>query len=444
MATVSYWLLEDSNFIICQIVGNHQAPHFIFRLSVHHLTFKPHDFAGVQHQLFQVHFRRLWLNHAAVDQGVLFATNSIVGRRRQLQVRHRFLGNIQASLTLVNVHVLLVELLCRIITVVDHQLSPPNVDGLSHSEVVGVVDLAFCCKQAWYSQDLVLLGQGAALHEHRIGIASRVAAVSLVDLHRVVRQEVVDDEIDPRSIRCMIIPICLEAKHLPFIEGKLGEFHVHMRSPAHVLCQVFGINRSPRQRHFSSFDHLLQLVGLLPLVLDDRFFRRKPDAILLKEPAGKSVASIDVNGAAVDGDLLAHLQIIGSQIGHAILPHHFLSLQEGALSEARIFHLGLVHAHGAIFHMEHDGHVSVAGILVRPLRDRLLEEAVEAQDLLVMFQPGRCLSWMSHISGDHLLLSWWRFFRLLSIHHPPACSLQKSCKLSMLLRRRWSFLPVHC
>ena len=44
-------------------------------------------------------------------------------------------------------------------------------------------------------------------------------------------------------------------------------------------------------------------------------------------------------------------------------------------------YLGLVHAHGAIFHMEHDGHVSVAGILVRPLRDRLLEEAVEAQDL---------------------------------------------------------------
>lgn len=62
---------------------------------------------------------------------------------------------------------------------------------------------------------------------------------------------------------------------------------------------------------------------------------------VLKEPAGKSVASIDVNGAAVDGDLLAHLQIIGSQIGHAILPHHFLSLQEGALSEARIFHLAM-------------------------------------------------------------------------------------------------------
>lgn len=92
---------------------------------LHHLTFKPHDFAGVQHQLFQVHFRRLWLNHAAVDQGVLqcyhvefpsapetpslrhtgivwavlFTTNSIVGRRRQLQVRHRLLGNIQASLS---------------------------------------------------------------------------------------------------------------------------------------------------------------------------------------------------------------------------------------------------------------------------------------------------------------------------------------------------------
>ena len=43
--------------------------------------------------------------------------------------------------------------------------------------------------------------------------------------------------------------------------------------------------------------------------------------------------------------------------------------------------LGLMHAHGAIFHVEHDGHVSVAGILLRPLRDRLLEEAVEAQDL---------------------------------------------------------------
>ena len=62
---------------------------------------------------------------------------------------------------------------------------------------------------------------------------------------------------------------------------------------------------------------------------------------VLKEPAGKSVASIDVNGAAVDGDLLPHLQIIGPQIGHAILSHHFLSLQEGALSEARIFHLAV-------------------------------------------------------------------------------------------------------
>lgn len=38
------------------------------------------------------------LRHTGID-AVLFATNSIVGRRRQLQVRHRFLGNIQASLS---------------------------------------------------------------------------------------------------------------------------------------------------------------------------------------------------------------------------------------------------------------------------------------------------------------------------------------------------------
>ena len=34
------------------------------------------------------------------------------------------------------------------VAVVDHQLSSPDVDGLAHAEVVGVVDLTFGRKQA--------------------------------------------------------------------------------------------------------------------------------------------------------------------------------------------------------------------------------------------------------------------------------------------------------
>ena len=80
---------------------------------------------------------------------------------RAYQVPLLVLFAVPSCLALVNVHVLFVELLCRIITSATTGIHRLRGDPSQWPEVVGVVDLAFCCQQACQQITVLMQLKGA-------------------------------------------------------------------------------------------------------------------------------------------------------------------------------------------------------------------------------------------------------------------------------------------
>mmetsp|Transcript_90589 Transcript_90589/g.293236 ORF Transcript_90589/g.293236 Transcript_90589/m.293236 type:complete len:267 (+) Transcript_90589:1143-1943(+) len=265
--------------------------------------------------------------------------------------------------------------------------------------------------------------------------------MGLVDLHAVVGQVKVHHQVDPGAIERVVVPIGLETQHLPIIQQKLCDLCGWCLANLE-LCKRLGIRRGARHGQSTLLRSLPKAVCLLPLVVHHRLILAHVDAILLVEPTGETVTSTDVVPSPVDGDLLATTQIVRPQEALAVVPRHLMPLQKHPLRNARVLNRGLLDLQGAVLHVVVDCDVSDAAVLVAALGDALLEESVEAEDLLVVFQPRRRHPGMDHVLW-HAVLRRGRGLHALGRSQAPSGAPQHLGKAAGLSRWRHALVQVH-
>mmetsp|Transcript_23405 Transcript_23405/g.55593 ORF Transcript_23405/g.55593 Transcript_23405/m.55593 type:complete len:383 (-) Transcript_23405:768-1916(-) len=231
MAAIPDRHLEDCDLVVVRIPSDDEHPHFVFRQAIHHLGFKSQNLARVDHELFQVHLGCLHVDHLRRDQGVLLPAYAIVRWWLQLQVSQRLLRHIQAIGALVNSHVVLIEPLREVITVVQHHLAAPHINRVTDPKILRKVHAGLICQHGRNAMGHVLLAQNSPLKEDWSCVASGVAAFRLVELHGVVCQVVVDVEVCASAILGMIIPEAMKAQNLAVVEQKLRQLLCDRRSP---------------------------------------------------------------------------------------------------------------------------------------------------------------------------------------------------------------------
>mmetsp|Transcript_22594 Transcript_22594/g.59687 ORF Transcript_22594/g.59687 Transcript_22594/m.59687 type:complete len:660 (+) Transcript_22594:186-2165(+) len=445
VAAVALRQLEDGRLVVHGVEGYDEAPALVLRLAVDHLALKAQDLAGERHQLHEVHLRGLRLDVMAAQDRVLRVADAVVGRRVELLVGHRLLGDVDPAGELVDAHEVLVELLRELVALVEHDLAAPDVDGAADHAVLGHVEVGVRGEHAGVAARGVLLEQRSLLLEQRPVGAPRVAGVGLVDLYGVVAKVVVHDEVDAAAVQRVVVPVALEAQHLPVVQQELLQLVVDDGTADRELAEHLLLHGGARRRDAALLGRLLELVRLLPRVLHHGLVLAEVDAVLVVEPAREAVAAGNVVGPAVDVDLLADAHVVRAEEARAAALRDAVALQEGALRDAGVLDLGLRDARGSVLHVEHDGHVPVAAVLLRRLGHVLLEEAVEAQHLLLVLQPGRRKPGLAHVLGHHVLHRGRRRDRRVRHRrcHAPARVLHRVDKLRDVLVGGGAHLEVH-
>mmetsp|Transcript_118407 Transcript_118407/g.281064 ORF Transcript_118407/g.281064 Transcript_118407/m.281064 type:complete len:406 (-) Transcript_118407:597-1814(-) len=297
--TVADGDLEDGDISIRRVVCDHQASELVLRLAVDHLALETQYFARELHHTLQVNLGRRRLDHAAVQEGVLFLAHSRVRRWHELRVRQRLLRYIDPSLCLVDTQILFVEAPCEVIAVPEDYLAAPGVYRLAHLQILGEVTRCLTGEHPWCSIDEVTFAKRPAFHEDWPFCSTGVAAMSLVDFDGVVSQIVVDDEVDSGSIGRVVVPVALEAQDFPVIQQELRQLLVDWRDSPHGTLDCLVFYGGSGQRNTASVEGLCEAVALLPQVGGNIFVLSELDAILLEEPAGKAIAATDVIGTAM-------------------------------------------------------------------------------------------------------------------------------------------------
>mmetsp|Transcript_12483 Transcript_12483/g.32076 ORF Transcript_12483/g.32076 Transcript_12483/m.32076 type:complete len:308 (+) Transcript_12483:367-1290(+) len=195
VAAVALRELEDCGLVVSRVESNDEASALILRLTVDHLALEPQHLASERHQLRQVYLRSLGHDVLAAQDRVLRIADAVVRRRRKRPVVQWLLGDVDAVRPLVVAQIVLIELLREVIAVVKHHLAAPHVDVPADTEVLRQVEVGIGREHARVGIDSVCLLHRPPLHEHGVVVTPRVAAVSLVDLHGVVSEVVVDDEV---------------------------------------------------------------------------------------------------------------------------------------------------------------------------------------------------------------------------------------------------------
>jgi len=156
--------------------------------------------------------------------------------------------------------------------------------------------------------------------------------------------------------------------------------------PVHVdvLLQLIIIGLCFVGLEFGSLDAALDV-----RVSGYRLGRVHYDALALQPPRRELVAVAQAEGMAIDGEVLAQVQLL-PRVGLALVVlRKAVAADELALRDARVLHKRLVDLHGVVLEEVEDGDGAHAVELVRALVDCLLEVAVEAEDLLVVGDGGR-------------------------------------------------------
>mmetsp|Transcript_50666 Transcript_50666/g.141449 ORF Transcript_50666/g.141449 Transcript_50666/m.141449 type:complete len:481 (-) Transcript_50666:226-1668(-) len=408
VSTIARLQLKDCHLVVGGVVSYNERSHHILRLAMGHLRLEAADLPGEGHKLDEVYLRLLRPDGVDVADGVLLPADADVGRRVQLPVPHRLLADVDLARLLVDPQELLVELGGEVVAVVQDDLPIPHVDGIPDLEVFGQVGDRVGGEHAG-DGDAAAAGlvQRRAPHEDWVIVTPRVAAVSLVYLHGVVREVIVDDKIHPSTVQRSVVPKGLESQDLSVVQQELGEFLVNYRLARRVLGQLLRFMGTASHRKTALLRGLLELVGLRPVVFLSRLIVTHVDAVLLEEPAREAVAAVHKIRPLVQGELLAAADVVRTQKAHAVILGAPVPLQERALRNTRVLDLRLDDLDGSILQVVHDLHVAETAVLVRPLRHRLLEVGVKTQDLPVVLQPGGGVPRMDHVlrnPGDPLLL----------------------------------------
>merc|ERR1719215_802333 len=125
------------------------------------------------------------------------------------------------GLSLVNAHVVPVEIPGEVVAIIDDKLPSPNMELTANQEILRQIRDWIWLQHARVGTHTVLLVQFSTLEEHWSIPTAGVPRVRLVNLHSVVGQIVVNDSISSGAVEGGVIPVCLEPQYLTVILEEL-------------------------------------------------------------------------------------------------------------------------------------------------------------------------------------------------------------------------------
>mmetsp|Transcript_6984 Transcript_6984/g.21190 ORF Transcript_6984/g.21190 Transcript_6984/m.21190 type:complete len:382 (+) Transcript_6984:389-1534(+) len=335
VAAVALLQLEDrdGDGVGLRVERNEQPPRHVLWLTVGHLRLKAQDLSRERHEANEVDLWRLRLDHLAVGEGVLWGTDAVVGRRVELRVPDGLLGDIELAVVLVDAHVVLVERPSEVVAIVQHDLPPPDIDGLADNKVLGQVWHSVWNEHGRHRWQVVLLVQRSTLQEDRVVVTPGILAVGLVDLHSVVRKVKVHNKVDPGAVGSGVVPEPLETENLAIVQQELLDLGAWWLANL-ILRQGLGIHSAAGRGQAALLSSLAEAVGLLPEILHKGLILPNVNAVLLVEPAGEAVATGDMVRPAIDDDVLATPEVVWANEACAVLSGHLVALEESTLRDA--------------------------------------------------------------------------------------------------------------
>jgi len=236
-----------------------------------------------------------------------------------------------------------------------------------------------------------LLGKSLSLEEHGEGVASTVLDSDLLDLERVVSEEVVQSVVLVTTIVGLVFPEDGEGENLAIVLEERVEVSVSTATTKSDFVVVL---------HLSSIWRVLlevnHFAGLLVRIIGKAFGVSEVDAFVSVEGESEVIAVVDAEDSGVNLNVHGHVEVLpGVAVSRTAIPRDSVALKENTLGKTSVLLSVLNDVHGVIIQVVHHSALVDSEVLGRGLNDGLLEIAVESQDLSIVLEPLRSDLWDS-------------------------------------------------
>mmetsp|Transcript_52218 Transcript_52218/g.137891 ORF Transcript_52218/g.137891 Transcript_52218/m.137891 type:complete len:575 (-) Transcript_52218:171-1895(-) len=377
-AAVAAGRLVDAQAVVLQEVVHDEHAVRILGLGVRDLRGEAEHHAVVLEELDKVLLRRLRAEHPHRAQRVVpRAVARVRGRRRP---GHRALRQADVDgVGQIGVELRPVVLARERVGVVDEEVVAEHHRDVADAEVLAL--------QALLPPDGVVQGpldlaeaalDAGPLEEYRELVPAGVQRVLLPNLHRVVREVDADDEGPALKLRHRdVVHDRVEAANLAVPLHELLHVRVDVAAAQHHLRVVpFGGPGLDR------LDVLARVERRHEAVLLERLAGRLLHALLRVVGPRPLVAVHNLDRPPVDVERDAATEVLPHQVA-AVRAGEAMAADERALRDAAVLLLLLDYLAGVVLQVIEEGAVTHPVVFQVRLHDRLLEKAVEAQDVAV-------------------------------------------------------------
>jgi hypothetical protein len=221
------------------------------------------------------------------------------------------------------------------------------------------------------------LSESLSLEEHGEGVASTVLDSDLLDLKRVVSEEVVQSVVLVTTIVSLIFPEDGERKDLSVVLEERVEVSVGTATTKSDFVVVL---------HLSLIWGILfevnHFAGLLVRIIGKTFRVSKVDTLVGVEGLGEIITVVHAEDSGVNREVHGHGEILpGVALGGASVLGDLMALEENTLGKTSVLLSVFDDVDGIIVQVVHHGALVDAEVLGLGLHNGLLEVSAESQDL---------------------------------------------------------------
>jgi len=361
--------------------GDNELSGFIIRLSGDQLGVEAEDVHVLLEHLLHVNLGGLSSQMEDTVHGVFLGT--VAGVRGDSLVDKVGTGFAESNGVLGHVQVASVPLLGEIIGVVNEAVTAVNGERHTALEVLRQVIFFSSERHSGAVSENGRLSESLSLEEHGEGVASTVLDSDLLDLKRVVGEEVVQSVVLVTTIVSLIFPEDGEREHLSVVLEERVEVSVGTATTKSDFVVV--LHLSLIWRILFEVNHF---AGLLVRIIGKGLRVSEVDALVGVEGLGEIVTVVYAEHSGVNREVHGHGEISpGVALSRASVLGNFMALKENTLGKTSVLLSIFDDVDGVIVQVVHHGALVDTEVLSLGLNNGLLEVDAESQDLSIVLKP---------------------------------------------------------
>lgn len=271
-------------------------------------------------------------------------------------------------------------MLSEIVSVVNEAVTAVDLERHTARKVLGQVVLLLSEGHAGAVSENWLFGKSLSLEEHGEGVASTVLDSDLLDLERVVSEEVVQSVELVTTIVGGVFPVDGEGENLAVVLEERVEVSVSTATTKSDFVVV--LHLSCIWRVLLEVNHF---AGLLVRIVGKTFRVSEVDTFVSVEGESEVITVVDAEDSGVNGNVHGHAEVPpGVAVSGTAILGDSVALKEDSLGKTSILLSVLNDVHGVVIQVVHHGALVDAEVLGLRLHNGLLEVAAESQDLSIV------------------------------------------------------------